>query len=60
MSDEVKHFLCDNDIYLESQSGFRSGYSTLTEDVLVTNDIIKYLDNKQHCSSICWFKRSIL
>lgn len=48
VNDQLKQFLFDNNILSESQSGFRSCHSTITAAMLVTNDIIKSLDSKQH------------
>lgn len=42
--------MADNNILIENQSGFRSGHSTITAAMLVTNYIINALDRKQHCA----------
>lgn len=52
VNDQVILFLTDNKILIEFQSGFRSGHSTITAAMLVTNDIVKYLDSKQHCAAL--------
>jgi len=59
---KYKQFLTENTILNEFQSGFRSGHSTITAAMLVTNYIIKCLDSKQHCATLSlqsiWFCRT--
>lgn len=49
---QLKQFLLENNILSEIQAGFRSGHSTITAAMLVTNDIINTLDKKQHCAAL--------
>ncbi len=52
VNEQVKQFLTENKIVNEFQSSFRSSHSTITAAMLVTNDIIKYLDSKWHCAAL--------
>lgn len=60
---QLKQFLSHNNILLEFQSGLRSGHSTITAAMAVTNDLGASLDRKQHflmCRSFksLWFRGS--
>jgi len=42
INDQLKQFLSVNNILHDYQSGFRTGHSTITAAMLVSNDIISY------------------
>ena len=50
VSEQVKVFLCKNDILSKHQSGFRKQHSTITATMKVLNDVESILDNKQSSS----------
>ena len=52
VNEQLKKFLTDHNILSESQSGFRSGHSTTSAAMLVSNDIIEALDKKKHCAAL--------
>ena len=52
MSEQVKEFLCTNDILSKHQSGFRKKHSTITATMKVVNDMASILDNKQSCAAL--------
>ncbi|KAI4830607.1 hypothetical protein KUCAC02_002226 [Chaenocephalus aceratus] len=52
VSEQVKEFLCINDILSKHHSGFRKKHSTITATMKVVNDITSILDNKQSCAAL--------
>lgn len=49
---QLKQFLYDNNILHDFQSGFRTGHSTITAAMVVTNYLTGALDRKQHCAAL--------
>ena len=49
---QLKHFLSENNILNEAQSGFRSGHSTITAASAVVNDIVNAIDRKHSCAAV--------
>lgn len=52
VNSQLKNYLSANNILSEAQSGFRTGHSTISAALSVTNDIINTLDKKQHCAAL--------
>ena len=52
VSEQVKEFLCTNDILSKHQSGFRKQHSTITATMKAVNDTASILDNKQSCAAL--------
>lgn len=52
VSEQLKEFLCKNDILTKHQSGFRKQHSTITATMKVVNDIIGILDKMQSCVAL--------